>query len=342
LLFKSFVGIYADDYVPSINASVEGYDEIPETIMVTEEETFTVPAMTAMREGKAMQVSVSVKNADGENVALENNAFLTAQGEYTITYTVSDSYGEENYTIQLIVNEKSQYVFEVEVLQKDNLASVGSTVVLPESNVTASTGETLVPSISVKDAEGNDVAVTDNTFVPEKAGVYTIVYKVQSEQVEGGAEATITYTAVKGEIVNSFGSAADIGWVNIEHEKEIVAGETGYGLKLTAKASGAWGRICIPFKTANGAFYSWSALQECASVDMYIYASKDMSVGLCNLPVAVSQGFNKVTFTLAQILSAYQADPAQYSENENGFYINVRNAVPGEYIVFVSMIGYYA
>ena len=126
--------------------------------------------------------------------------------------------------------------------------------------------------------------------------------------------------------------------MNIENEKEVVAGETGYGLKLTAKASGAWGRICIPFKTANGAFYSWAALQECVSVDMYIYASKDMSVGLCNLPVAVSQGFNKVTFTLAQILSAYQADSAQYSENENGFYITYNALNDGDYIVFENFV----
>lgn len=338
LLFKSFVGVYADDYVPAISATMEGYNEIPETVTATEGDIFTVPALTAMREGLAMQVSVSVQNANGENVDLENNAFLTSQGEYTIMYTVSDGYGEEIYTVQLLVNEKLEYTFAIEVLQKDNLASVGTTVVLPESRVTASTGETLVATVSVKDAEGNDVEVTDNTFVPENTGVYTIVYKAQSEQVDGGAEATITYTVVKGEIVNSFSSAADIGWVNIRHEKEVVAGETGYGLKLTAKESGSWGRICIPFKTANGAFYGWAALQECVSVDMYIYASKDMSIGLCNLPVAVSQGFNKVTFTLAQILSAYQADPAQYSENENGFFITYNALNDGDYIVFENFV----
>ena len=45
--------------------------------------------------------------------------------------------------------------------------------------------------------------------------------------------------------------------------------------------------------------------------------------------------------TAEEILAAYTAEPAQYSANENGFFINVKSAVPGEYIIFVSMVGYY-
>lgn len=334
IIFENFVGVYADDYVPSVKASMEGYDAIPEEIKAVEGESFVVPTLTAIRDGAAMAVSVAVLDSNGNEVNLDGNAFTTVVGEYTIVYTLSDGYGEEEIVINLTVREKDTHFFSIEVAQTERLASVNTAFAIPAYEVSATTGETLTATVVVKAPDGSQAEVEGATYTPTMTGVYTICYTIASEMVDGGASAEITYTVVKGTIVNNFNSTADIGWVNVENTKEIVAGETGYGLKFTATGTGAWGRICIPFKNANGSFVTWEALQQNVSVDMYFYASKDMSVGLCNLPVAATKGFNKVTFTMAEILAAYAVDANQYSANENGFYITYNSLVPGDYIVF--------
>lgn len=334
IIFENIVAIYADDYVPAIKATMEGYDVIPEEMKAVEGESFVLPALTATRGGEAMEVSVAVLDSNGEKVTLEDNAFTTAVGEYTIVYTLSDSYGEEEVAIKLTVREKNTHVFSIEVAQTERLVSVNTAFDIPAYKASATTGETLTATVVVKAPDGSQAVVDGDTYTSTMTGVYTISYTVKSEMVDGGASAEITYTVVKGTIVNNFDSTADIGWVNIENSKEIVAGETGYGLKLTANGTGNWGRICVPFKNANGSFVTWEALQQNVSVDMYFYASKDMSVGLCNLPVAATKGFNKVTFTMAEILAAYAVDPAQYSANENGFYITYNSLEPGDYLVF--------
>ena len=140
-------------------------------------------------------------------------------------------------------------------------------------------------------------------------------------------------------VLTDFAEASDLGWIQYTNSKEVT--EDGLKVTVTGDATANWCRVCVPLEKADGSFYTWEEIKKFARIELTVICPSYNEIGLANQVYAASAGQTTLTFTAAEILASYEAAREQYEENENGFFINVRNAVPGEYIIFVSMVGYY-
>ena len=128
-----------------------------------------------------------------------------------------------------------------------------------------------------------------------------------------------------------------------DHSAERVSADGVYGIKVTSTAVEAkqWATIYLPLKDPDGNFLTWEDVSEFERVDIYVFISENMGLGLCNGVKDYPQGKAVISFTAAELAAAYQADPTQYREDGTGFYFNIRQVNPGAYIVFENFVGVY-
>ena len=70
--------------------------------------------------------------------------------------------------------------------------TVGEKVILPPATVTDDLDSGLTEKISVKGPDGKSVAVVNNSFTPQEAGTYTIVYSASDSAGNKAQDQTFT------------------------------------------------------------------------------------------------------------------------------------------------------
>lgn len=127
-----------------------------------------------------LQPEVSVRNAKGETIGIENGKFsVRSAGKYFIEYTVADEAGNratEQVEISMVnAIEPIRIVAETEEVRT---GAVGERVRLDGVAVSGGTGE-VVRNIAVKDPQGKFCTLEGLSFVPQTAGAYTVLYSAQ-------------------------------------------------------------------------------------------------------------------------------------------------------------------
>jgi hypothetical protein len=116
-------------------------------------------------------------------------------GNYQLIYQASDLSANENRLVLTLPSYQSKSSIRLNLVTGDSEASVYSTIAVDNPTAITSVGGEGSVRISrtLLDPEGNEVAVKDNQFVPEKVGVYTCRY-VGTDYLgyKGAAERKIT------------------------------------------------------------------------------------------------------------------------------------------------------
>lgn len=256
-----------------------------------------------------------------------------------MTYTATDENGSESVTVFVTVVDTR--IPQIHVHAERNVSVVGASFTVPESTVTIVTGEELTATATVTDPSGNPVTVQSGAFVTAAAGNYTITYTATSEQTGNVGRAEFTVICKEGKLLNGFGSEKEITFTEFTSTKEMVAENGLYGVKVTCTQENApnWRSIRFPFYDEDGSYLKWDDLQDFAKIDIYIYTSANMNLGLANGVKAVPAGASVLSYTIAELRAAY--DKGQYAENANGFYFNIQTIVKDAYLIFENVIAVY-
>ncbi len=339
LVLDDFIGYYPENYIERAKWSLAGYEDIPESISAEDNKEFTVPVMTAERGGADIEVTLKVYDSVGDEVELINGRFVPSDlNGYTLVWSVDGGREEE---IRVTLNVIDTAVPNVTVNEHDGAVIIqGEATAVPAAEATFKEN-TLQTTVTIIDPDGEEVVFDGKTFTPEKLGVYTLTYTATADNGKK-TETSITLRSKDVVRLNAFETAADIGWVSCGGAKTVVYenAQTGNGLLLACENAAGWARICVPLKT-DGAFITYKQLLQFDYVELYLYLEAANEIGLTNEVFPVAAGANVLRFTKAQIESAYAADSAQYSENENGFYINVKTVTEGMKIIFDDFVGHY-
>ena len=215
------------------------------------------------------------------------------------------------------------------------IALYGSEYTLPAYTAVDENGDALTCSVTVIDANGLAVTVTDGKFTANVLGTYTITYTIVTAGYEG--EASVTVNCKKGNLLNNFETASDITYVAVSTANEVVDALSGKAIKITANAAFGWTRVSFP-AIENGENLTVENLRKYDKIRFVIYCSAD-GVYVCSAANeeghTLKKGWNVVEFSPENIKSAFE-------ENANGFYLCVNNVAQGDYIMMYSAEGIYA
>ena len=134
-----------------------------------------VPLTVKDSDGNGHQAVITVTK-DGSVVSQENGSFRpNAEGEYKITYTVNN----DSKSVTVTAAERVLNQWTAPALGN---ATVGEKFLIQTLTVSDNFGKTYSAEISVKDAAGKEVLLTDNAFTPEMSGIYDVTYAVTFEE----------------------------------------------------------------------------------------------------------------------------------------------------------------
>ena len=186
----------AGDYTIRYTVLFNGKPYVKETVVSVQEKSapvlddWSVPAYENLVEiGEPVTlVPLTVKDSDGNDhqaviavtkdgsvVSQENGSFRpNAEGEYKITYTVNN----DSKSVTVIAAERVLNPWTAPALGN---ATVGEEFLIQTLTVSDNFGKTYSAEISVKDAAGEEVLLTDNAFTPEMSGIYDVTYAFEED-----------------------------------------------------------------------------------------------------------------------------------------------------------------
>lgn len=134
-----------------------------------------VPLTVKDSDGNDHQAVITVTK-DGSVVSQESGSFRpNAEGEYKITYTVNN----DSKFVTVTAAERVLNQWTAPALGN---ATVGEEFLIQSLTVSDNFGKTYPAEISVKDAAGKKVLLTDNAFTPKMSGIYDVTYAVTFEE----------------------------------------------------------------------------------------------------------------------------------------------------------------
>lgn len=122
----------------------------------------------------------TVLNGEDNDPSGEYELILASYGDYYIEFYASDTSGKENI-VSYYVTVKDSVAPEVKLYKSAKTAIVGETVTIAQFIATDNISETLSSFICVEAPDYTTIAITNNQFVAEMAGKYTVKYMVWDE-----------------------------------------------------------------------------------------------------------------------------------------------------------------
>lgn len=142
---------------------------------------YPVPAAT----GEGLTITSAVtKGSEGVSV-VEGKFTPAAAGEYTITYTISDGTRQETFAVTVNIVAAGEWGGDITIDEGalDGLPAAGYAgegITVPEIRYTGGSGVVTAEVFAeLTDGAGKEtIPVTDGVWTPEKAGEYTLVFRV--------------------------------------------------------------------------------------------------------------------------------------------------------------------
>lgn len=221
--------------------TIDGFD-VKSSVSVTVGDTVDIESpRVSDSTGASLELSYDVTDPDGAYVDATSGSFVAEKvGNYVITYHVTDSsLAAHTKTTTVTVTGLPPTETTVVVTTQDRtFATVGTPFTV---------GYTVTPSdkqatVTVKDADNADVAVTEGTFTPSKVGVHTVTVSA-----DGKSESITVYAraaAVEGEI-----EIFDENWKALEtfrggnRTSWDIVGSSACGIKTKFGTDGTFAKI---------------------------------------------------------------------------------------------------
>ncbi len=162
---------------PIINVDLDGYEEdsLPKAKVGVAYPLFNATAVD--NEMQDVDVLAKVYLVKGKNyvtrVSVKNNAFIPSdKAQYAIVYTATDGYGNVAEKVLYVEAENNSFTPQVTLAEHETTCNVGNACVLADATAEVYSGN---PSVVKTVYFGSEkVAENVNSFVPEKAGTYTV------------------------------------------------------------------------------------------------------------------------------------------------------------------------
>ncbi len=346
-LLAGVLGVSACTNGSDVAFSVDG-EKVPQTLEAELGDLFVIPQIVAVKDGKELPVDVSVVDSTQSEVALINQKFkATDINGYTLTFTVADGETSKECVIRLGVKDTQAPTFSIQGTS-GAVVLLNEEVAIPECIVNDASSDSLTATYTVKDVNGSAVEVTDGKFTAATVGDYTITYTASDASGNEGKK-DFTVCCKKAVVLNGFEKLTDFTWAQFDvANKEVVSDPARNGNAVKVELSDpqssslSWRRICVPFQKEDGSYWTWEELQKMEKLQCYVYSSVANELGLMTFTRQIDVGWNTVSFTIAEIAAILPTNPAQYEENANGLFLNLRYATAGSFMVFDHMIGIYA
>ena len=311
-------------------------EEVPATIEVEIGSLCIIPKVV---NGDGTVLDFEVKAKDDSDVEINNAKFraVVLQG-YTVSYLE-----EEKIVVVIDVKVKDSTAPMIIVNAPEGMTVIyDSTVTIPECKVSDSSGESIVPEISVTDKDGNAVTITANTFVANVLGTYTVSYKATDKSGNSNTK-TLSINCEMADLLNGFESLSDISYFADPCEKELNSeyASTGNGIKITETGTEnyTYRSLYVPLKR-DGAMITLNQLLKYEKLQITVYASENNELGLANATFPITAGQNIMVFTREQIQAGLKFTKGQFSEKD-GFLLNLRYGTNGFWMVLDDLIGIY-
>ena len=303
--------------------SVEGVTAIFHPEVVLEKDTLTLELGTTDTSAKiytmynngqvvaATDKNIKIEVINGESVAIDSNLYFKAmtRGESIVKYTM---YSEDGLTElaskQLVITvsdtKDPEIVFSVDNPFK-SVNSIGNAITLPTPVISDNdTDAQPTLEITVK-LNGTNVTITNNTFTPNEAGTYEVVYKVTDIS---GNSASKTFNVAVGDMngpiidIRNVPANKEVGsyyTIDLENDLDIYDDyETDFEYTL-----GTGGNTTITLKDAEG-----------NEIKGENYSYKLDKAGTYTLIIEAKDSANKTTKIEKTItVSEKVAEPAQTS-----------------------------
>ena len=311
-------------------------EEIPASIDVEIGSLCIIPKVV---NGDGTVLDFEVKAKDESRVEINNAKFraVVLQG-YEISYL-------ENETVvaTISVNVKDSTAPMIIVNAPEGMTVIyNSTATIPACKVSDSSGESIIPEISVADKDGNAVTVTDNTFVANVLGTYTVSYKATDKSGNSSTK-TLGINCEMADLLNGFESLSDVGYFADPCEMELNSefASTGNGVKITETGTEnyTYRSLYVPLRK-DGKMITLNQLLKYEKVQLTVYASESNELGLANGTFSITAGQNIMVFTREQIQAGLKFTKGQFSEKD-GFLLNLRYGTNGFWMVLDDFIGIY-
>ena len=311
-------------------------EEVPASIDVEIGSLCIIPKVV---NGDGTVLDFEVKAKDDSVVEINNAKFraVVLQG-YTISYLEG-----KTVAVTISVNVKDTTAPMIIVNAPEGMTVIfNSTVTIPACKVSDSSGESIIPEISVCDKDGNVVTITENTFVANVLGTYTVSYKATDGSGNSSTK-TLGINCEMADLLNGFESLSDIGYFADPCEKELNSeyASTGNGVKITETGTDnyTYRSLYVPLKK-DGKMITLNQLLKYEKVQLTVYASENNELGLANGTFSITAGQNIMVFTREQIQAGLKFTKGQFSEKD-GFLLNLRYGTNGFWMVLDDFIGIY-
>ena len=191
---------YLDQTPPVLTVDYGDYSEtnVPKAIVGKPYRVFPASAFDAA--DGAVQVESRVYynyGSDGRiDVPVSGGAFVPDKNrDYTIVYTAEDRSGNKSQTVVTVGTVVSSTPMSVALGEHSAAGTAGQTVTLAEPIVTSALKDYTV-SVRVLDEAGAEQTLSGNTFLPMRAGVYTVQYEAESyvESAQASYNVTVSPT----------------------------------------------------------------------------------------------------------------------------------------------------
>lgn len=193
-----------DTVAPQLTIDLGGEEKAPNALLGTKYSIFPCTAYDFFDLNVQIKATVTHENiftGVKSDVVVEDGAFLTDRlGRYTIRYEATDYTGNSTsaeYSFECIVNAEQIVLTNI---AEDFSAQAFTTVSVPATSTIRAVGGigSLDVSMQVFDPDGEEIAVKDNTFIPEKLGEYQVVYTA-TDFYGTSASATLTVLVTENE-----------------------------------------------------------------------------------------------------------------------------------------------
>lgn len=336
MIVACFVSCDAETSENEPKYTLSSGEEIPASIDVEIGSLCIIPKVV---NGDGTVLDFEVKAKDDSQVEINNAKFraVVLQG-YTISYLEN-----EKVVVVIAVNVKDTTAPMIIVNAPEGMTVIyNSTVTIPACKVSDSSGESIIPEISVTDKDGNAVTITDNTFVASVLGTYTVSYKATDKSGNSNTK-TLGINCEMADLLNGFESLSDVGYFADPCEKELNSeyASTGNGVKITETGTEnyTYRSLYVPLKK-DGKMITLNQLLKYEKVQLTVYASENNELGLANGTFSITAGQNIMVFTREQIQAGLKFTKGQFSEKD-GFLLNLRYGTNGFWMVLDDFIGIY-
>ena len=336
----------------SVRFVYESGERLPVSIQLELGDLYPVPDVTARVGSKEYEVSALVTDKNGEEVKLINGKFRpTDMAGYKMTFSATINERQETITVDLIIKDTVAPTFTV-FGTSGSVVLLGSTVSVPECKVNDASSSDLQASYSVTSPSGDDVTVTDGMFSVDTIGRYTVTYQATDASGNVGRQEFV-FSCKNAKILNAFDSVETSvsDWTFARFERSMWSVDTEYAVEGNAvrfdvgqPSDGVsnWCYLFVKCLKEDGTPYTFKEFTRFAGVQISVYSS-----GINELDLVMETGYtlkagaNTIYYSMDRIIAMMPYGNDQYTE-QNGFILNLKSAVPGEFLVFDNLIGIYA